>query len=238
VGRRLLLLADGLLLVLVAALAGWLYDAWTATPPPTPPESAVARGPVEPGPPPEAAGPRPALSAYAVVAERNLFSPTRSEVGPEPPRAATARATAAPPAPRPRLFGVVVLPDGKGRAYLEDVARRRVFAYGVGDAVGDARLEQIKPDRVVLRRGAETFEVLLRDPTKPRPPPAPAGVQSPQGQRARPEGARPPASALTPGSSGVRPPIRARPPGVPPAPPQAPSEEGQASSEGESEDEE
>ena len=69
----------------------------------------------------------------------------------------------------------MILAEGRGRAYLEDVQRRKVFSYSVGDLVGDARLEQIKADRVVLRRGGETFEVLLNDPAKPRqptPPPA------------------------------------------------------------------
>ncbi len=179
VARRLLLVADAGLLLVAALLAGRLHDAWVARPAPPPPE-ATAPGAAEPPPPTEAAPARPPLSTYAVIAERNLFSPTRSEVAPEAPRPVVAGGgPAAPPPPRPRLYGVVVLPDGRGRAFLEDVQRRRVFAYSVGDTVGDARLEEVKPDRVVLRRGGETFEVLLHDPTKPRPPAPPPGVQSP-----------------------------------------------------------
>jgi hypothetical protein len=220
--RRLLLIADGLLLIAAAFLGVRLYEAWTARPPAAPPEAgapAAAAAPPAPQPPPA----RAPLNAYAVVAERNLFSATRTEAPPEPTRPATAGAApTAPPAPRPRLHGVVLLPEGRGRAYLEDVQRRRVHAYSVGDLVGDARLEQIKSDRVVLRRGGESFEVLLYDPSKPRQAAPPAGVQSgvqspDTGRPGRP-GVRRPPTPPTPGA-GVRAPVRPRAPAPPSAPP-------------------
>src|SRR6185295_15350236 len=146
--------------------------------------------------PPAAVAPGPPLTAFNVVAERNLFSPTRTETAPEPPRSSAGLTPAAPPAPKPRLYGVVILAEGRGRAYLEDVQRRKVFSYSVGDLVGDARLEQIKSDRVVLRRGGETFEVLLNDPAKPRQPTPPSGVQSSEaGGVVRPTPTRPPGPA-------------------------------------------
>jgi hypothetical protein len=228
VARRLLLVLDGLLVVAAIVLAVRLYETWTASPPSAPPEPTSAAQPDAPAPAP-AAPARPPLTAYATVAERNLFSPTRTETPPEPPRA-TATGPAAPPAPRPRLYGVVLLPEGRGRAYLEDVQRRRVFGYSVGDQVGDARLEQIKGDRVVLRRGGETFEVLLHDPTKPRQPAAPPGVQSPEtGGAGRPAVVRPPTARPGP-SPGLRAPGRPRLPSPPPPPPpgteeQEPNEE-------------
>src|SRR5262249_24927252 len=154
------------LLVAAAFLSVRLYEAWASRPASAPPEAPPAAA-VEPLPPPIALVARPPLSEYAVVAERNIFSPTRTEAPPEPPRA-PAGAPAAPPPPKPRLYGVVLLAEGRGRAYLEDPQRRRIFGYSEGDLVGDSRLEQIRPDRVVLRRGAETFEVLLYDPSKPR----------------------------------------------------------------------
>jgi hypothetical protein len=105
-----------------------------------------------------------------VVAERNLFSPTRNEAPAETPKVPTvAQTPPAPPAPKPRLYGVVIGPDGGSRAYLEDPRTRKVFGYAVGDSVADSRLEQIRNDRVVLRRGSEVFEVMLRDPSKPKP---------------------------------------------------------------------
>jgi hypothetical protein len=225
--RRLLLVVDALLLVVAAFLGMRLYEAWAARPatvatepaPPAAAEVAAPPAPVAPGPP---------LTAFGVVAERNLFSPTRTETAPEAPRSGPGSAAAAPPAPKPRLYGVVILAEGRDRAYLEDVQRRRVFAYSVGDTVGDARLEQIKNDRVVLRRGGETFEVLLNDPAKPRTPPPPSGVQSSEAAgAARPTPARPPVPA--PPTSGIRSPgQRPRVPAPAPAPPPT-SSEGQES---------
>jgi Type II secretion system protein C len=229
VKRRLLLLVDGVLLVVAAFLGVRLYEAWSARPPAAPAETAPAAS-AEAAAPPTAVTPGPPLTAYGTVADRNLFSPTRTETAPEPPKPTTT-ATPTAPAPKPKLYGVVILGEGRGRAYLEDAQRKRVFAYSVGDLVGDARLEQIKSDRVVLRRGSESFEILLYDPTKPRQPGPPAGVQSPEaGGVARPApgrfplpGAGPvPGSGPAPGPPpGVRAPLRPRvvvppPPATPP----------------------
>jgi Type II secretion system protein C len=228
VARRFLLLLDGVLLVVALFLGVRLYETWSARPPAAPPDpSPQAASDAPPTPPPAPA--RPPLTAYGVVAERNLFSATRTEAPPEPPRTAQAATPAAPPAPRPRLHGVVLLPEGRGRAYLEDVQRRRVHAYSVGDLVGDARLEQIKADRVVLRRGGESFEVLLYDPAKPRPAAPPAGVQSgvqsPEpGGSGRPVIRRPPTPTPSPGPA-VRAPARPRSPTPPPAPSQGSEEQ-------------
>ncbi len=216
--RRVLLLVDGLLLVAAAFLGVRLYEAWGARTPAAPPEAPPAVS-TEAAPPPAATSPRTPLTAFAVVAERNLFSPTRTETAPEPPRPAAGAGAQAPPAPKPRLYGVVLLAEGRGRAYLEDVQRRRVFAYSVGDVVGDARLEQIKPDRVVLRRGGETFEVLLADPSKPRQ----SSVQSPgAGGAGRPAVAGPPVPQPT---TGIRSPGRPRVAVPPPAPPSTETQE-------------
>jgi hypothetical protein len=220
VAKRLLLLVDALLLVVAVLLGVRLYEAW-ATRPPTVQVEGPPVATAESPPPPAASAARPQLTEYTVVAERNLFSATRTETPPEPPRAAAG--ASAPPAPKPRLYGVVLLPEGRGRAYLEDVQRRRIFGYSEGDLVGDARLEQIKSDRVVLRRGAETFEVLLYDPSKPRQSAAPSGVQSPEvGGVGRPPTVRPP---TPPPGAGVRTPGRPRVPVPPPVAP--PTVEGQ-----------
>jgi hypothetical protein len=225
VKRRLLLLADALLLVVAAVFGARLYEAWTARAP-APPAEPSSSASAEVAAPPAAVPPGPPLTAFNVVAERNLFSPTRTETAPEPPRGSAGVTPAAPPAPKPRLYGVVILAEGRGRAYLEDVQRRKVFSYSVGDLVGDARLEQIKADRVVLRRGGETFEVLLNDPAKPRQPTPPSGVQSPEaGSVVRPTPTRPPGPA--PPIGGIRSPGRPRVPTPVPAPP--PSSEGQES---------
>jgi hypothetical protein len=226
VGRRLLLLIDGLLLIGAVLFGVRLYETWSARPPASLPDATTpTAGNAPPAPP--AVATQPPLTAYATIAERNLFSATRTEAPPEPPRPAPGTGTPpAPPAPRPRLHGIVILPEGRGRAYLEDVQRRRVHAYAVGDQVGDARLEQIKNDRVVLRRGGETFEVLLYDPAKPRQVSAPSGVQSPESGSGRPVIRRPPPTATSP-PPGLRAPGRPRAPIPPPVPPPGTEEQEQ-----------
>ena len=224
-GRRVLLFVDGLLMVGALFLGFRLYDTLRAAPASAPPETSPAVSTEAPAPPP-APPARPPLAVYGTVAERNLFSASRTETPPEPPRPTTGLGSA-PPAPRPRLHGIVLLPEGRGRAYLEDVQRQRVAAYSVGDLVGDSRVEQIKADRVVLRRGGETFEVLLYDPAKPRQGTPPPGVQSPEtGGTGRPAIVRPRGPVPPPGA-GPRVPVRPRVPVPTPSPP--PSVDGEES---------
>jgi hypothetical protein len=105
---------------------------------------------------------------------------------------------------------------------MEDAQQRRVVAFSVGDTLGDARIDQIRPDRVILRRGAETFEVLLHDPTKPRATPAPPAVQSPRaGPIPRPEVRRPGVLGVAP-APPVRGIVRPRPVAPPSEPPPSP----------------
>src|SRR5262249_40367156 len=118
----------------------------------------------------------PGASSYAVIATKNLFSPTRSEASAGPVAAA---------GPKPLLHGVVM--DGsKSRAYLEDPALKRTFGYSVGDQIGGGHLEAIGADRVTIARPAGLIEVLAQDPAKPKPaapapaaPPAPAAATAP-----------------------------------------------------------
>jgi Type II secretion system protein C len=177
--NRLFLVLDVLLLVTAGALGVHLYRIWAASPPAAAaPPPAAPTAPV----PAAAAAPRSASPAtLGIIAERNLFSPTRSEVAPEPPKPVTATPMApVRPVEKPRLYGVVLGTDGGARAYLWDPQTRKVFGYKVGDSLGDSRVEQINPDRVVLRRSGEALEVLLRDPAKPKPAPAvPAPVAVP-----------------------------------------------------------
>jgi len=189
VPRRLLL--GNILLGVVGAVsvAALIREVGAARPlPPAPALRASQPSPTSP--PAPAARPEP-ITAYGVIATKNLFSPTRSEV-----------TVAVPPAagPKPVLHGVMI--DGeKSRAYLEDPVAKRVFGYAVGDPIGGGRLQAIGPDRVAISRPEGTVEVLLQDPSKPKPPPAP--------------------TAGSPGASPV--PVTAPAPGTPPSTPAAPA---------------
>ena len=191
--RRLLLLVDGVLLDRGHLPRHPPVPNVERAAPPATPEAAPAASSEAPASPRAAA--KLQASAHGVCARRRA-EPLQRDPDRDGARAAASRGagrsgggTACSAAP---TSGHHPLPEGRGRAYLEDVQRRRVFAYSVGDVVSDARLEQIKTDRVVLRRGSETFEVLLYDPAKLRQSTAPAGVQSPEtGAAGRPVIRRP-----------------------------------------------
>ncbi len=149
-----------------------------------PPHKAVQaeRSPAEEGP-----RPSPPLNTYEIVATRNLFNPGRSEM-----------ATAAPTTGRPVLYGIV-LRQGAQAAFLEDPVTKKVAGYKLGDQVAGGQVERIEADRVVIRRGDETFEVLLRDPTKSKAvAAAPTPQPSPPGGGARPPAVVPSSPAQPP----------------------------------------
>jgi hypothetical protein len=71
----------------------------------------------------------------------------------------------------PRLIGVVIAQDGRGRAYLQDPQTGGVRAYEVGEAVGDARVVAIEPDRVVLDRSGSRIDIRFGGPSGGAAPP-------------------------------------------------------------------
>jgi hypothetical protein len=138
---------------------------------------------------------RPPTGAYAVVASRNLFSPSRTEAP------AGTSTVAASPLVRPNLFGIIVRESGS-IAYLEDPVTKRVVGYRVGDKIVGGTVQTIKADSVVIERPEGPVDVRLRDPGRPR------AVQTP-GQPGVPQlGAAPP---------GVGQPMPALPGVIPPA---------------------
>jgi hypothetical protein len=167
--------------LLAAALTRELM---AAHPLPSPPVPRATRA-VATAPPPSASAP-PSAAGYGVIATKNLFSASRAETAAGPVAAA---------GPKPVLHGVVL--DGpKSRAYLEDPLVKRTFGYTVGDTLGGGRVESIAADRVVIGHGDGSVEVLLRDPSKPRPtPPAPAPAGG------APAGGAPSGTATTPSAT-------------------------------------
>jgi|SRR5215510_665525 len=125
-----------------------------------------------PAPPRASAAPRPATvaaagdpgpEAHAVIVAQNLFNPARSETA----TAAVAVAAVA----KPVLHGIVI--DGANtRAFIEDPTVKRVGGYSVGDTVSGGKIQKIADDRIVIVRPEGVMEVLLQDPSKPRPAPA------------------------------------------------------------------
>ena len=156
--RRLLLvnvLLGGIAIASAGFIAGQLVTPFPVPPPPRPPTAASAVT----VPVPEA--PRPPASAHDVIATHNLFRPTRAD------EQATAPAAAAPAAPKPNLYGVL-LRDQNPIAYLEDPQTKRVASYQIGDAIAGGTLQTITADRVVIARPDGPMDVRLRDPSTPR----------------------------------------------------------------------
>ena len=140
----------------------------------------------------------PGSDAFAVIAAQNLFNPWRSETA----------AAAAVSVAKPILHGVVI--DGaQSRAYLEDPTAKRVAGYSVGDTMGGGTIQKIADDRVVIARPEGLIEVLLQDPSKPRPAPTatavPAGAAAP-GQLAPSQAAPGQVVSPVPGPPATQPP--------------------------------
>jgi hypothetical protein len=169
VPRRLLLLnvlLAGVCLFCVAFVVHQLVSAPPAAEPARP--AAPSGGPVVGAPPTS----RPAVSAYNIIASRNLFSPSRSES----PMAAAGPAIVGS---KPNLYGVV-LRETNPIAYLEDPLTKRVAGYRIGDAIAGGTVKVISADHVVITRSDGNLDVRLRDPSKPRPaPPAPGQPATP-----------------------------------------------------------
>jgi len=163
--RLVTVLFVGIAVVFVAIIVKELTTASRRLPQPRAAAPAAATTP-----PPATPAPAPGAGAagYAIVASRNLFSPTRTEAPPAP-------AASAPVVnlPKPNLYGVV-LQEGAPIAYLEDPVTKRVARYRVGDTVAGGTVTTIESDSVVLSRPDGQIAVRLHDPTRPRPAAPPA----------------------------------------------------------------
>jgi hypothetical protein len=207
--RLVTVLFVGVAAVFVAIIVRELTTPTPRLPAPRPAPTATAT------PPPAAPGATPSsgASGYAVIASRNLFSPTRSEAPPAPPPAPVVNL------PKPNLYGVV-LQEGTPIAYLEDPVTKRVARYRVGDTVAGGTLQTIESDSVILSRPDGQIAVRLHDPTRPRPaappaaptPGAPGAIPAPGTPTPSrtptifpPQGAVPPTGSPTSGASARRP---------------------------------
>ncbi|MBI2217620.1 MAG: hypothetical protein HYU51_10015 [Candidatus Rokubacteria bacterium] len=214
--KRLILF--NVLFLAAAAVAGTYIVRDLSAPQPRsqPVRPRPAQAPLAASTAPETPAPPPAPGSYAVVASRNLFSPTRSET----PPGATAQAARPTPAPvKPNLHGVV-LRDGTPVAYLEDPSTKRVAGYRLGDSIGGGTVQAIHADHVVLARPEGNLDVRLRDPSKPRPPapPSPQPAQRAPGAgvpgQVQPPGTPPTIQPGYPTAPGMPVPRRPLPPSV------------------------
>jgi len=149
----------GRLLGLSAALAGVLTWEMLAglpflTPEAPPPSIEVKKPAVIPT---KALPEKPAISTYAEVINRPLFTPSRR---PTPPKADTN--VAAPKAETFDLIGVIISP-GSRMALLRTLATSEVMRAVEGQNVGGWEVRSIKPTQVVLQRGAASEVLKITD---------------------------------------------------------------------------
>jgi hypothetical protein len=115
----------------------------------------------------------PPDSTYSIVAEKNLFSPNRSEIVPvkQTEKAGPLKISEK----MVFLYGVVVMGDRKkalisnpengSEAGKKPAAKEKWVA--LGDTLGNFNVADIQKDRIILADGANRHEILLYDKNKP-----------------------------------------------------------------------
>jgi general secretion pathway protein N len=116
----------------------------------------------------EAPPEKPAISTFAEVVNRPLFTPSRR---PTPPKADTN--VAAPKAETFDLIGVIISP-GSRMALLRTLATSEVMRAVEGQNVGGWEVRSIKPTQVVLQRGGDSEVLKITDAVIPQPNVAPS----------------------------------------------------------------
>jgi hypothetical protein len=196
----------GILLFFIVLILGYEnYDIWSSSASLVPKKEGAGRveGKTDlfPGSaPPAEPVPREAVD---IIAEKNIFSPERSEFSSQ------AAGSFYKPVTRPQIILSGVAMDGDYQvATIINPGRplhkgeRETKTIRIGEMVGEYKLTKIMPDRIVMEGGDDSFEVLLHDPRAPkkrvavRTPTTPPAVTSPSSRAPAPT--RPPVVAPTP----------------------------------------
>jgi len=110
---------------------------------------------------PREVGLAPAVIPAPIIAQRNLFSPSRTE-------SPVTQAAAAAALTNPSLHGVVLGASNNPIAYLQDPTTKRVAGYQIGEQIAGGIIRAIEADRVVIERSGNRVDIRLRDPLRPR----------------------------------------------------------------------
>jgi general secretion pathway protein N len=189
---------------------------WQIRNPPRPPVVRSAPPPELPAVAPLERFSLPPASDYGEITARPLFIAERRPE-PPPPEETTPGIPAAGSEQKPMLIGVMIAPESTVALLRPEEPNAKVLRVKPGESVGDWRLETILPNRVVLRKGQATRELLLERPKKPAKPKAPARLPGrPESQAAPPAGAPPePQPAAVPPAGAPLEPQPAVPPFAP-----------------------
>ncbi len=209
-----------LLMFILVLLSVKVYEVWTRPttrglePVASKPKPVASSLPVSVGGKKETA---PA-KGFQSISEKNLFSPDRKEF----PILASPGGGKGTGRPTVALYGVTLGEDYQAALITNPGRRpergdRETMSVKVGDKVGEYQVAKISADRITLENEADSFDVLLYDPSQPKKRVAPATPTPPTT-------ARPTPTPATPGPSPGIPPRPVAPspgvsqPSLPPAP--------------------
>ncbi len=206
-----------LLILIIVFLMQKNYEEWTSSLPAwkeTAGSKQKKNVAVLPSPAREKAIQNPA--AYRPVSDKNIFSPDRKEF---PVLLVNPQAGRPPARPVVELYGVGVGPEFHS-ALVSNLTRRadrgdrETISVKLGDRVGEYKVAAIREDRITLESSADSFDVLLYDPAKPKKRPAVVSTKTPT-----PPTPIPPAVSKTPPRpytppAAARSPVTTPPPGV------------------------
>jgi hypothetical protein len=164
-------LINGVLAFFVVFFGVMSFDVWSKGDE-TGPEVQTVKSPEKPPP-----GKRimertvPPDSTYGIVADKNLFSASRSEILPEKQKKEGPLKISEK---QIFLYGVVGVGDRK-KALISNPESAPVAGkapakdkwVAVGDTIGNFSVTDIRKDRIILADGANTHEILLYDKNKP-----------------------------------------------------------------------
>jgi hypothetical protein len=190
-----------LLIFILVLLFMKVYDVWTR--PSTRGVEAVASKPkpVASLPPVSVVGKKETAptKGFQSISEKNLFSPERKEF----PIMASPGGGKGSGRPTVALYGVTLGEDYQSALITNPVRRpergeRETMSVKVGDKVGEYQVAKISADRITLENEADSFDVLLYDPSQPKKRPAPSTPPPPTTARPTPTPRAPTPSPGTP----------------------------------------
>lgn len=109
----------------------------------------------------------PPLEQYGEVLAHPLFIAARRPESPPPEGEGSPEKPAAESEQKPILVGVFITPELTVALLRMEGPNAKVARVKPGESVGDWRVETIRPDRVVVRKGRTTQELALARPKKP-----------------------------------------------------------------------
>lgn len=182
---------------------------WQATHPPQPPVmSEATKRPLElPAVTPMQPFRLLLPAQYAEINARPLFIATRRPEPPPPPEEEPPPKPPTTPEQKLMLLGIVISPGMQAALLRPEEPNAKTAQIKLGETVGEWQLEAIFPNRVVVRKGQETQELMLtRLKKSPGPRGGRAGVKPVQGMTP------PPAQMPVVVPSNMPPPPMASPP--------------------------